>query len=249
LGDNNPDALMRLDRDLHYLYVNATISAMSGYPREFFIGKTVSEAGTPQEVVDSWAEAVGRVFSTGQMAAMEFEYPAPGGTTNWEARVIPEFGADGTVQSVCCIMRDVTEQRRTAKALREMYDRFFLAMESTGLGTFEADYLSGEVTLSDIAMRQLGLEGGPKFGWELMRKLIHPEDQEWVLELVKPTSRRCTSTVTPFAFDYRGLRTDGQERWFSVWGKLFSDTEGRPVRTLGLRLDITERKRLEATAR
>jgi PAS domain S-box-containing protein len=249
LGDNNPDALMRLDRDLHYLYVNATISAMSGYPREFFIGKTVSEAGTPQEVVDSWTETVGRVFSTGQMAAMEFEYSAPGGTTNWEARVIPEFGADGTVQSVCCIMRDVTEQRRTARALREMYDRFFLALESTGLGTFETDNPSGKVTLSDIAMGQLGLEGGPTFDLEFLLERIHPEDQEWVMELVKPTGTRCTQMVTPFAFDYRGIRTDGRERWFSIWGKLFADTEGRPVRTLGVQLDITERKRLEATVR
>jgi PAS domain S-box-containing protein len=247
--DNNPDAIVRLDWEMRYLYVNATVSAVSGYPREYFIGKTVSDLGNPPDLVAMWTEAVRKVFVTGKMVTLEFEYSLGGNTTVWEARDVPEFGEDGAVRSVCCIMRDVTEQRRTAAALRDMYDRFFLAMESTGLGTFEADYRVGKVTFSDIAMRQLGLQGGPKFDFEFLLTLIHPDDRERVLQVLRPQSVASHSAVTPFAFDYRGIRTDGQVRWFSVWGKLFSDEAGHPFRTLGVRLDITERKRLEATVR
>ena len=248
LADNNPDAIVRLDRDMRYLYVNATVSAVSGYPREFLIGKTVGEAGNPPELVERWSTAVNTVFATREMVTLEFEYPSPEGITIWEARDIPECGPDGSVQSVLCVMRNVTEQRRTESALRDVYDQLVLALESTGLGTFDGDYLNGYVTLSEIAMRQAGLTGGPRFSLEVLRRTIHPDDRERVWQLMRPERVAPAPAGTPFAFEYKGIRTDGQERWFSVWGKLFSDAEGRLVRSLGVRLDITERKQLEAMA-
>jgi PAS domain S-box-containing protein len=95
LADNNPDAIVRLDGGMRYLYGNATVSAVSGRSREFFIGKTVSEAGNPPELVKRWTQAVHEVFATGQIVTSEFEYPSPTGSACWEARDIPEFGADG----------------------------------------------------------------------------------------------------------------------------------------------------------
>ena len=112
LLDDTPDVILRLDRQFRFTYVNAKTASIAGIPREAFIGKTSLELGLPQDLIDIWMVATRRAFETGQPATLEFSYPSPGGATEWEERFIPECAADGSVESVLVIGRDVTERKR-----------------------------------------------------------------------------------------------------------------------------------------
>ena len=113
--DSSPDVIMRLDPQLRYSYVNAKTASIAGIPRDSFLGKTPAEVGLPPELVALWRNEGLRTFETGQPGNLEFSYPSPGGTTEWEERFIPEFAPDGSVASLLIIGRDVTEQKRLEK--------------------------------------------------------------------------------------------------------------------------------------
>jgi len=111
LLDHTPDLIVRLDREFRYTYVNMRAANMVGIPREAFIGKEAGELGVPQAVIQVWRPMSVRTFETGQPGILEYSYPSPAGTTNWEQRFIPEFEADGSVTSLLLIGRDITEQK------------------------------------------------------------------------------------------------------------------------------------------
>ena len=113
--DDNPDVILRLNRELRYTYANAKTASIAGLPRETFIGKTPAEIGLPKELIDLWRPHTLRAFETGKPSVLEFSYPSPDGAIELEERFIPELAADGAVVSVLCIGRDVTERKRLAK--------------------------------------------------------------------------------------------------------------------------------------
>jgi len=115
LLDSTPDLIMRLDRQFRYTYVNAKTAQVGGIPREAFIGKTPEEMGLPPELIELWEPAIRRIFEKGQPNSVEFSYLSPDGPTEWEERFIPEFAADGSVEALLVIGRDVTEQKRLEK--------------------------------------------------------------------------------------------------------------------------------------
>ncbi|MBD2043690.1 PAS domain S-box protein [Microcoleus sp. FACHB-672] len=116
LVENAPDIIMRLDRECRYLYINPTVERQSGIAPAAFIGKTVEEFGAPEALVNLWQTAIQRVFETGQEQVIEYEIPSITGLSYYASRVVPEFGSDGSVQSVLAIARDITDRQA---ALRE----------------------------------------------------------------------------------------------------------------------------------
>lgn len=112
LLDNAPDVIVRVDRQGRYTYVNATTARVAGIPSEAFLGKTPRELGLPQDLCELFEKVFHGVLGTGCPDIFEFRYPGPGGETLWEERVHPEFGADGSVQSVLSIARDITAKKR-----------------------------------------------------------------------------------------------------------------------------------------
>jgi PAS domain S-box-containing protein len=119
LTENLPDIISRFDRDLKYIYANAVIAISTGLPPQVFLGKTNLAAGMPENLVEQWENGLRQVFETGKSTAMEFTFP---GINNkiyeYESRLIPEFSSDGSVETVLCIHRDITERKRTETELR-----------------------------------------------------------------------------------------------------------------------------------
>src|SRR5205823_3270906 len=74
--------------------------------------------GLPEPIVGSLERVLRRVFRTGEEDEFEFTYPSPGGDRHFHVRISPEFGPDGSVNSVLGIGRDITlnKQREAERA-------------------------------------------------------------------------------------------------------------------------------------
>jgi len=116
LLDNSPDVIVRVDREARYRYVNSIAASVAGFPREAFPGKTPREMGMPENLCEIWTRTCQEVFDSGQPQIIEFAYPSHEKETIWEERMVPEFAANGTVQSVLVIGRDITERKHLEKA-------------------------------------------------------------------------------------------------------------------------------------
>lgn len=73
----------------------------------------------PAHLCDAWDAAVREVFETGEPKAIEFSFDAPDGPRAFSARLVPERGAGGEVESVLGVAHDVTERKHYELALKE----------------------------------------------------------------------------------------------------------------------------------
>jgi PAS domain S-box-containing protein len=145
----------------------------------------------------------------------------------------------------------VAREIREARARRERRraeERLALAVEATHLGTFDFDSKSGEFICSGLAKRQCGLPEDATVSYEMFLSAVHPGDRERVHDAVRSALQ--SKGGGRYAAEYRtGSAGDRAERWLSAWGRAFFDGAGRPVRFIGMTLDVTERKRAESMLR
>jgi formate hydrogenlyase transcriptional activator len=76
-------------------------------------------------------------------------------------------------------------------------------------------------------------------------RIFHPED----VERLREERQAALSRGLPFQIEQRGLRKDGQYRWFLIQYNPFRDEQGRLVRWYATGTDIEDRKRAEERTR
>ncbi len=111
LVENAPDAILRLDRQYRYLYVNPKFTRKLGKSRAEILGKTIRELNTIDGLTASWEQAVAEVFNTGEEREIELEIPSWGEIRFYSARLVPEWGKNGEVETVLAIVRDFSDRK------------------------------------------------------------------------------------------------------------------------------------------
>ena len=148
------------------------------------------------------------------------------------------------------VEREVAEAaaRRDSKQaqdnLRESEERLALAVDATQIGTFDFYPPTGKLIWSRFARQHFGVSADAEIDYETFRRALHPADRERATEAVQAALRYENGGY--YADEYRTVGIeDGQERWLSSRGRVLFDQESRPVRFVGVMLNITDRKRLE----
>jgi len=119
LAENSSDIIIRFDRQYRHVYVNKAVIELAGFPPEFAIGKTHEELGYPTEIAQAIEYNIQKVFDSGQPLLIQGELQTLKGLRFFDARLLPEFSADGTVESVLTTTRDITPLRDAQKELEE----------------------------------------------------------------------------------------------------------------------------------
>lgn len=124
LAENSPDIIIRMDKNLRIIYVNPTIKIPTGIPAKAFIGWRLHDMILDQRSVELWAEQINKVLLTKKPTSIQSNFENPNKKLfYYEARVVPEFSLDGTVQQVLCTVRNITELKKTEQALRKSQNR------------------------------------------------------------------------------------------------------------------------------
>ncbi len=119
LVENSPDAIIRFDKDLRFLYANKVALKVMGIPSASCLGKTVSELKLPRKYYKLWKTQVETIFATKQQAKFEAEFTnSKAHHFYYHARLVPEFCPDGSVISVLCTLRNIDELKKTELELR-----------------------------------------------------------------------------------------------------------------------------------
>ncbi len=141
--------------------------------------------------------------------------------------------------------RDITERKKADAALLRSEERLRLAQRAATAGVWDWDMTSGELSWSDEAFQLFGLEPGSLDPTgERWLSVVHPDDRE----RVKTEVFSCLiDNQEFFQMEYRIMRPDGAMRWIEDRGQIFYGADGKPVRMLGINIDITRRKETEET--
>jgi PAS domain S-box-containing protein len=121
-------------------------------------------------------------------------------------------------------------------------ERLRLAVEAARLGPWEWDIVGERVYWTPALETIHGIPVGSFDGTlEAWKRDIHPDD----LERVMATVAEGLEKGTGHNMDYRIIHPDGSVRWLEVRSRVQCDESGRPVRLLGVCMDVTERKQIE----
>ncbi|MDX9821243.1 MAG: PAS domain S-box protein [Syntrophales bacterium] len=158
----------------------------------------------------------------------------------------PVLDDDGNVNSVASFSRDITEREKADKEADAYQARLRMALEAAGAVFWEWDIPSRSIHYSDDIRRIVHGDNVKPYGSldELM-SLIHPEDRETLTKALDEASKE----GTPFECEYRVLMLDGAYHWILGRGKRIVTEGGKPVRVIGLSLDITDRKEAQEALR
>jgi two-component system, cell cycle sensor histidine kinase and response regulator CckA len=135
------------------------------------------------------------------------------------------------------------ERHRSGEALRTAEERMRFALDSANVGIWDMDHSTGTLRWSETMETQNGLPPGTFGGtFEAFVDSIHPDDRSSVLETVG----KALKLGGEFSIQYRAVWPDGAVRWLSGVGRVLLGDLGQPVRAVGISLDNTERRTLEA---
>ncbi|HEX2828522.1 MAG TPA: PAS domain-containing protein [Burkholderiales bacterium] len=119
LVEHAPDIIARIDRELRHVYVNPAVINATGLAACDITSGSLRRGGVPLELCARWAAAMRHVFASGRPYHFELSFTTPAGEKHYESRMLPEPGADGSIETVLAIARDVTHRRRAEIALAE----------------------------------------------------------------------------------------------------------------------------------
>lgn len=130
--------------------------------------------------------------------------------------------------------------QRHEKRIREAHERLTLALDVSGLGTWDRDLVTDKIVWSEGMYRIFG-RGRDQFSGapEEILSFVHPDDRAAFRKAYNDATEGRTSG---FDQEFRILRPDGEIRWVLRRAQIVRSEDGRPVSMLGVALDMTERR-------
>ena len=172
-------------------------------------------------------------------------YVRPDGTVRHTRRSCRRISWTGKNRALVS-MSDITELKEAQKRLDEAYHYFYEVFDQTSemLIVFDSNGRILEVNRAVEALFGYSKEEvlAPEFDWW---RCVHPEEKEKVLARLK----LLVETGQPQRLEMKGVRKDGSVIELLVSYSIFNGLQSGPSQILGVHVDISPIKRLEAELR
>jgi len=157
----------------------------------------------------------------------------------WPTEFIPRLQMLGE------IFVTALERREAELTLRDSEERLSLAAASAEAGLWVIFTDTGRLWATDQLREIFQFSPDEDLSFERFLEAIYPDDRESARE----TLARCLQTRDLIRLEYRIVLPDGGVRWIVSRGRSFPATTVQPERVMGVAIDITERKAMEARLR
>jgi len=233
--DRMTDAFCGIDQNWRFTYLNERAAEFLDRDAEELLGERIWDrfsALRGTEVEGAFRDAM----ATGEPTAFEYHFEGSGLDL-----AIDAYPSD---TGLSVYFRDVTEERERERELRELSERFRLAVEGADVGVWDWDVRTDEVRFDERWASMLGYdhsEISPELSeWEAR---VHPDDISDVWEALEA---HFAGETEYYQFDHRMETKDGDWKWVRDRGRVVErDEEGEPLRAVGIHIDVTEEKERE----
>ena len=146
-------------------------------------------------------------------------------------------------------LAQINQQLSAANEKLQELDRLrrrFVAQASADIGDWEWEVNTGQLHWSEEVEAMHGFAAGAFNGsYEQWLNSVHPEDRD-------PATSAVTAALamhSDFDVEYRTIRADGSMYWTAARASVECDAAGKPIRMVGMCMDITHRKLTEEALR
>jgi PAS domain S-box-containing protein len=241
--ENAEDIIGVVDREYRLLLANRQYLKMRNMTREQVVGHLVTDV-LNKEIFETVIKPKLDECFKGRVVRYERKFSYPGiGERDLLLSYFPIEGANGTIDRVACISRDITERKQAEDALRASEERLRLAMQAGRMYAYDWDVTTDEVLRSPEHAEILGLAEPLHLPHQQFADRIHPDDRpKFLAAITGLTPENPIGEVT-----YRAPASDGTLVWLKSNGRGLFDAKGRLVRVIGMVADVTNVKRAEET--
>ena len=159
-------------------------------------------------------------------------------------RALPVRDADGNIEHWLGTCTNIHARKMAEERARISEERLRYALNASHtVGVWEEDFASGLIFADARAADLLSVDPeAVARGAPITRDAIHPDDRATVETQIAHHMK----TGGDFSLEYRLVTARGETRWVSDRGRVEFDGDGKPARALGVLVDITSLKQLQA---
>lgn len=244
--NNIPQLIVWKDRNSVFLGCNQNFAKKAGFnhPAEL-IGLSDLDMPWKPEETEIFRATDRRILETNtpEYHIIEPQMQADG-TQRWlDANKIPLHDSYGNPVGILCSFEDITERLLLEAKVRESEEVFRKIFEDAPIGIDLANLEDGKlVRVNKAYCSILGYTASEVLG-KKFTDLVHPEDIEKNMEAVSALARGETSS---YRLEKRLISATDKVVWVNVTATLIRGPEGKPIYSLGMIENITERKISEA---
>jgi len=221
-----------------FLEVNGMAAKSLGYNVKELIGKKVMDISDLPSGF-SWEQHVQDVRKSGSQI-FEVTHIRKDGSL-FPVEVSVKYISLSGDNFMLATARDISERKQAEEIIRLNESRLKEAQQVSHLGSWELDLGNSVLWWSDENYRIFGVEPGTGNTYETFLATVHPDNREFV-------DKAYTGSVknrTPYNIEHRLLMLDGSIKWVNERCETHYDEEGKPLRSVGTTMDISERKQAE----
>jgi PAS domain S-box-containing protein len=240
LVEGASDIIYRCDMNGDFVYVNPTALYLTGYSFDELIKMNYLDlihADYLQEVKEFYE---GQLERDETSSYLEFPIQTKAGEIIWIGQKVNLQKNEHNNWEVNALARDITELKAARDSLERSENKYRNILENLKLGILEVD-LDGRIT-----------NAYPKFT-ELSGYTREELIGKSPIEFLLPAEHRKTMTRQNVlraqgkgsVYEVELITKSGERRWVIISGAPFYDNSGEIIGTVGIHLDITDRKRIE----
>ena len=248
LQDSIMDGFVYVDMQGTIKDSNELFQKMVGYTAEELSHVTYQDL-TPVKWHDFEQKIVeDQILINGYSDVYEKEYRRKDGTIfPIELRTVLVKNKTGENEGMWAFIRNITERRKEHNLLIESENWLKESQRIGRLGSYTFDIKDNKYTCSEVLDNIFGIDKDSEKTLETWNSLVVPEHRA---EMEDYFINYVVLERQPFDKEYQIIRAnDNERRWVWGSGELRFDTEGNPVKLIGIIQDINERKKAEETLR
>lgn len=247
--ESSSDAIIGLTLDGKITSWNLGAEKIFGYPAHEVMGQSISML-RPPELSQEELQTLDRIRRLGRVEPFDSVCVRKDGrlidvsTTN-----SPIKDEGGNVIGVSKIVRDITERKQVAAALQKIEDLYRRAISGVGAVPYLYDYTTrsygfmggGIATLTGYTPHEMS----PAL-WKQLTTFSAMMGETAGLSKEEAAARMLSGKIRYWRCDSLITTRSGEARWISDVSVQSLDESGKPVGSIGILQDITERKRAES---
>ncbi len=238
IARNMPDsAVTVIDRQFRFMVAEGPLLARIGLKQKQLEGYTVAEVYTDERIRKLQEECFREAIS-GRSAGYEQELNK---RIVW-SQYVPLADEKGRVMKALNLSIDITDRKRSEEALRESEEQYRAFFELALVGIAQVDPVSARLLRVNDRFCEITGYCREELLHKTVRDLTHPLDRkaDW-----DAFSRMLRGETPEYNAEKRYIRKDGGVIWIHAVARAVRGPDGRPLRTVGIVMDITERKLAE----
>jgi PAS domain S-box-containing protein len=241
--DSIQEGIIVYDTNLRHTIWNPFMEKLSGVPASHVLGKYPTE-------VFPFLEEVGviknlkRALNGEKVDVIDFPFNIPDSEkSGWATdKNVPLRNVDGEIIGVIGTVHDITEHKNSEENLRSINERFVLAITAATISVWEHDFITDLIQIDDNFNKiYANTQGNYQIEFNQFIKFVHPDD----VEIIKINIEEAIKFNKNLNFEFRIIRPDGNIRNISAYGKIVKDKTNKPIKFIGVNMDITDVKNAE----